>query len=396
MNMEIVQEQARLSGLVFLDQNKKNASPVPEWTTKEYTHAFLAMFLERRNDYAYVVVSHPGDTQNQTVVVFLGGHEGIISNGNDSAQTSSVVLWNVENEERREGPEMIQQRRALAAVVCGNNIYTIGGSPFTNPNSALDSIERISISELLLSNTMTSWKALGCRLSQSRKSAHAVTVQNRYIVVVGGYTNATTGQIPVSVLSPVDILDTEHPNQLTLIAGPCLSPPRQISGIAAIGSRVFVIAEKPKHGSFLYSVEYFDVHPSRADQTNRMGPIIESPPPMSWRLHTDMFWLSDDMDPPEMVRVGSCLVVVGGSDNLFATVLDTKRNKTWELPVPMETCFKSLFLSDGIACWSLSSYTAWTAFCREDHIGLMDKHTVLFQRLKGLSARDIASFSRIA
>ena len=276
-------------------------------------------------------------------------------------------LCNIENGEWYQGPEMIEERFGLVAVVCGGSVYALGGK--ANMRRTLDSIEWIPISDLLQSSSinnnegisMASWTALKCRLSTPRHNAGAVTAHDRFIVVAGGRNNY--GQ----KLSSVDIIDTHDPSQSVVIPGPCLNRPRELCEMATVGSRIFVlggervecILEEVK--CTIDTVEYWDFDPVYLDPSHRTITL------RSWTVQTDF---SQYGTCQAVARVGSCLLVAGefyahrwGSMNLncnSVVVLDTKRNKKWELSstaTDMNPQRKMVTLSNGILCFGIDRPT---------------------------------------
>ena len=84
----------------------------------------------------------------------------------------------------REGPALNDSRLDLAAVACNGHVYAIGGV-------GLDTMERIPISVLAqphyfnrYTKSLDQWTTLPCRLSCCGHGCVAVTVQDRYIVVL--------------------------------------------------------------------------------------------------------------------------------------------------------------------------------------------------------------------
>ena len=133
-----------------------------------------------------------------------------------------------------------------------------------------------------------------------------------HIVVMGGHNCGT-------VLKSVDIIDTSNE---TLIVGPNMNVPRVWCASAVVGHRIFVVG-----GS---TVEYLDFGtPSVNEERNdTLPPFISSF--SGWTTHSDLA-LSDPRLSCAVVNMGSCLVVAGGSHQTVE-VLDTKRNRVWNLP----------------------------------------------------------------
>ena len=366
--MEDVQEQARLSGLVL--GNNQDES---RWN-------FNKAGMRQRWRNALVVVNAPYNKKKEIMVV-LGGH---IYMGLDPDLTQAVLLLNSDGSEHKRGPKMNEGRAALAAVVCNGCVYAIGGW-------SRDSIERIEVSELLSSAYLnktekkTQWKTLQCRLSTGG-SCSAAVVQKRYIVV--GRTDCNGN---------VDILDTAQASQPFIFQGPSMNVPRIYFGMAAFGSRVYVIGGKKIIGpEELDSVEYLDL---LTDSGNDERDFEESTfaPSLSWKMHNNMV-LSVPRFRHSVVRVGSCLVVVGGrSDDRFSVenegdarvrsveVFDTKRNKVWRLPGMTKGLGEHLIAvadSNGIVYNETvvlgDELRPWQTF---ERLPLMDKNSAVYKRL---------------
>ena len=236
--MEDMKEQARLSGLVLGNNNQDEV----QWNIKEYE-------LGPRLDYESVVVHAPYD-KKEDVIVVLGG---LIPMRLYSEVTKTVSLLNSDGskyEQCPRGPSMNERRVGLAGVFCNGCVYAIGGLK-------RDSMERIQVSDLLSSaywnksQKETPWEKLKCRLSTTQRgSCSATVVQNRYIVIGRGHVNGS-----------VDIVDTVRASQPFIFQGPALNVPRSKYGMAAVGSRVYVIGGRKIIGrqEKLTSVEYLDL-----------------------------------------------------------------------------------------------------------------------------------------
>ena len=271
-----------------------------------------------RDEHATVVLDHP-DTDNdnnnkrQTVVV-LGGYQA------DQGSLDSILVLNVTAPDKhwREGPSMNKSHRGHAAVGCNGGVYVIGGY---NGRLYLDCIERIDVKDLLRSSSTSSttqespWTTLACRLSTGRFGCCAAVVHNRYIVVMGGSYNHR-------YLSSVDIIDTSND---AVIAGPSMTAPRQWCASAVIGHRIFVVGGRNENGQ-LDSVEYLDF--AEETQNDTLSTVISFS--SSWITHSDLV-LPNPRAYCAMVAVGSCLIVAGGSRQTVE-VLDTHRNRVWNLP----------------------------------------------------------------
>ena len=303
-------EQAWQSGLVLLDET-------PEWNSDDWSP------LEGgwRAGHSSVVLNHL-DTENETnnrgqTVVVLGGYQ------QGQGDVNSVLLLNLAdpNKQWREGPPMNKKRAGHATVACNGGVYVMGGRNTTS----LDCMEQIDVNDLLhpsltcISPHESHWTTLTCRLSTGRVGCCAVAVHNRYIVVIGGYN--------YRYLSSVDIIDT---NSHTVIAGPSMIVPRQWFASAVIGHRIFVVGGHNYNGH-LDSLEYLDyATPLDSDETKKETGSTFISFSSTWITHPDLV-LSNPRDSCAVVAVGSCLVVAGG-DTPTVEVLDTLRNRVWNLP----------------------------------------------------------------
>ena len=270
-----------------------------------------------RYRHATVVLNHPdtdGNDNNpkrQTVVV-LGGHQ------QGQGYTKSVLVLNLAdpNKQWREGPSMNKARYGHASVVCNGGVYVMGGY---NGNSSLDCIEQINATDLLQPSSTSSsskkshWTTLTCRLSTRRSGCCAVAIQNRYIVVMGGWN--------LGYLSSVDIIDTRNH---TVTPGPSMAVPRSFCASVVIGNRIFSVG-----GYTGRSVEYLEFSkPGDNEETKKeTGSTFNSFSP-TWTTHSHLV-LSNAPYSCTVVAVGSCLVVAGGRT---VEVLDTHFNRVWNLP----------------------------------------------------------------
>ena len=375
------QENARLSGLVFLTNDEGNHDDPPEW------HEFRTVLNERRSRHSCLVVRHADNSLRKTIVV-LGG-----MTGPQNETVNSVLLWNPENGNWCQGPSMIEARGELTAVVCGDNIYAMGGR--NSSGEVLNSIERISIQELLHSWTLmdssasnttatSAWQTFHCCLSKPRAGGKAVAVQDQYIVLAGG-----TSIVYEDPMDSVDIFDTHLPYLRFPFAGPCLNFPRDDCHMDIVQNRIFVI-----NPSWIRdndpSVEYLDFDPSCLDTTSRGVRSVELPSTsMSWKVHEDR--TISRLMAKAVVRVGSCLVLLWPGSVHDQTVFDTKRNISWQLPVAdsldlLDWPCIAVSLASGILCFDMSKSGP-----RGFRLGLVDKQSLLFHRLLNLSNGQIQS-----
>ena len=393
MNNTAWKEQARLSGLVVLRNDDDNINHEhPQWKAPEWLEGRPVM-IQNRYGHSHVVVRHPDNSQRETIVV-LGGSEYY-------NEVNSVLLWNAENGNCCQGPSMVEARSSLTAVVCGDNIYAIGG--YNSISKALNSIERISIHELLHSwtsidcsasktTTTLAWQPFHCCLSKPRADAKAVAVQDRYIVVAGGTSNAANRK--ASPTASVDIIDTHLPCLRCAFAGPRLNYPYPSFEMAIVQNRIFVIgslsydsAKQFERGG-ISVVDYLDFDPSWLDTTSRdMRSVELSSTSMSWKVHKDPTARGETV-----VRVGSCLLLCPwGTSKLL--VFDTKRSISWEFPGtdPLELYSPSMVaLTSGVVRFGISRLNGQDGvYC--SRVGLVDKQSLFFKRLLDLSDLQIQS-----
>ena len=310
-----LKEQAWQSGLVLSNETaewNQNDWPPLVGGAREYHTSVVLNHLDTDKD---------SNSKRQTVVV-LGGYQA------DPGSLDSVLLLNLADPDMqwREGPPMNKSREGHAAVVCNGGIYVIGGFNI----GSLDCMERIDAKDILQLSLTTSstheiqWTTLTCRLSTQRRGCCAVAVHSRYIVLMGGY----NGGYNDGLLSSVDILDTRNH---IITAGPSMTVPRQYCASAVIGHRIFVVGGWNERGN-LDAVEYLDyTTPCDSDETKKETGSTFISSSSTWITHSALR-LSNARSSCAMVAVGSCLVVAGGWRNSTVEVLDTHRNRVWNLP----------------------------------------------------------------
>ena len=303
-----MQEQARLSGLEFLD----DSSLEPQWsTTREEYPPLLGGW---RFGHASLVVDH--DNEEQSIVVLGGGTKG-------KSTTDSVIVWDSSTKQWRQGPSLNEERNYLAAVTCNGKVYAIGGS---NGGHNLDTIESIDVASLL-ANTESGnrhWNTLSCRLSTSRYACAAVVVHDRYIVIMGGFNGS-------KFLSTVEVLDTLQ-NKIVPLSGLTMNSPRSRFGAAVVGNSIYAVGGK-NNGNKLDSVEVltFNVDvDSIGDASTVFGKSS------SWTMSKDLV-LSKGRYGHAVAKIGNCVVVAGGYGIDGARinsveVLDPYRHVVWHLP----------------------------------------------------------------
>ena len=359
-----IQQQALLSGLTFAECKDKTSTP--QWQSSD----FPPLRGGWPRFYASVVVKDPGNDQEE-IVVILGGTEWRIPNGLNSVH---LLMIGKEDKEWHEGPVMNEVRQDPAAVVCNGSVYAIGG---WNGSSALDTMERISITDLIrpssTSNSTTAWTTLDCRLSAERERCAAVVVHERFIVVAGGWNFD-------HAVSSVDIVDTASNSQCSVSVGPSLREGRMRFGMAVIGQRIYVVGGY-QHCLRRSAVEYLEFD-DRLNDTSTSEPSVFQTA-MSWQTHKGLF-LDITRCDHAVVKVRSCLVIVGGwcQGGVYGwsvEVVDTQRTMIWKLPYIQRgtTCpFKILALSDGILVIGGNKKKAFS-----EKLSLVDKNSGVFTRM---------------
>ena len=331
MTTNILRELAQFSRLAFTDGDDIQEEPC--WWPSEWPYIPGG---GGRQQHATVVVDHPDQSQGQMVIV-LGGQ------GDYCEDLDSVLLLNVEDHKKgwREARARMNEPRSLfAAVVCNGHVYAIGGENDESHEYTLSSIERIGIRDLVdssfaINKKNQTWTTLECRLSNETSGCAAAVVHDRFIVVAGGEYR--------DIFSSVDIIDTCSKSQCSVISGPPMNVARTCFGMAVVGSRIYIVGGRgvnygrEKHDPCyknLGSVEYLEFDDWLTEGPPSATPML--PSTKSWKIHKDLVLYSPRFNHG-MVRVGSCLVVVGGATSDFdsllsAEVLDTHDNFVWELP----------------------------------------------------------------
>ena len=363
-----VSEHARLSGLVLGSNQEESAS----WTRNDQD------WLPRKLCDHASVVAHPPYNNKEESIVVVGGLDQ-----QDKATNSVLLLNAAEGSNCRhwiEGPAMNEARSSLAAVVCNGSVYAIGGKH--DRFSVLNTIERIDIIHLLSPKKCDKenpWFTLTSQLSKAREYFSAAAIHNRYIVVAGGWS------IDVGALASVEIIDTVQESQPHVFPGPPLNVPRVFFGMTVIGSCMYVVgglSHDLLEAEAFKSVEYLKLSDSRGEGTNNNATSM-FPSSLSWAIHEDLA-LNEPRCGHAVARVGSCLVVSGGSPSTShpsaqsVEIMDTKRNKVWKL-IPEMTVPRiwhtMVSISTGIFCISGSGVNAY------EQLSLMDQNSVVFRKL---------------
>ena len=345
-----MQEQIELSGLEIMSSlsssSSSSSSSQLQWNS---TNQWSPLLGGGRTFQACVTIvsGNENDAGGQTIVV-IGGE---MQRGE---YTNSVFVWDPSTMAWRNGPSLNDRRSDLVAVVCRDKVYAIGG--FVDDNNyhgytTLDTIDSIQVSSLLeATETLrmtrqnnSQWTRLECRLSSPRRQCAAVAVQNRYIVILGGVNGMRQD------LSSVDIMDTAPPHnnnnnsngEPMIVAGPSMYSTRSYFGAAVVDNRIFVVAgsvnDRP---STLVESLMFQQQPQDKDKdhTNSNRNVTCTFPNSSWRKEPHLR-LPIPQISHAVSKVGSCLVVAGGSCNNHGSwahtsveVLDVQRGIVWSLP----------------------------------------------------------------
>ena len=348
-NTMTMQEQIELSGLEImsslssLSSSSSSLSSQLQWNS---TNQWSPLLGGGREYQACVTIEscNENGAGGQTIVVIGGRMQRHL-------YTNSVIVWDPSTKSWRNGPSLNDKRRSLVAVVCRDKVYAIGGWGGDNNDdyynyTTLDTMESIQVSSLLetMETSMTTrqnnnqWTRLQCRLSSPRYECAAVVVHNRYIVILGGRNRM--GQD----LSSVVIMDTAPPHknndngEPTIVAGPSMNLARYAFGAAVVDNRIFVVGGWVNYTPST-SVEslLLQQQPQDKDHTNSNSNVSWTLPNSSWRTEPHLN-LSSPRGSHAVAKVGSCLVVAGGSCNNHGSssnsvdVLDVQRGIVWSLP----------------------------------------------------------------
>ena len=299
-----MQEQARLSGLEFLD----DSSLEPQWTTTREEYKPLWGGLRCRH--ASVVVDHDNEVQS---IVVMGGET------KDHPYSDSVIVWDSSTKQWRQGPSLNEERDCFAAETCNGKVYVIGGE---NDCDILDTIECIDVASLMTISDSSScqWKTLSCRLSTARKGCAAVVVHDRYIVIMGGYNGS-------KYLSTVEVLDTLQ-NKIVPLSGLTMNSPRGDFGAAVVGNSIYAIGGKDNNKNSLDSVEVLTFN-ADVDSIGDASTVFGKS--SSWTMSKDLV-LSKGRYGHGVAKIGNCVVVAGGCGINSVEVLDPYRHVVWLLP----------------------------------------------------------------
>ena len=299
-----MQEQARLSGLEFLD----HSSLEPQWSTTR--EEYPPLLEGGRRGHASVVVENDNELQS---IVVLGGE----TKGN--LPTDSVIVWDSSTKQWRQGPSLNEKRRYHAAETCNGKVYVIGGR---NGFQYLDTIESIDVASLLAISDSSNchWQNFSCRLSTARRGCAAVVVHDRYVVIMGGFSGR-------KYLSTVEVLDTLQ-NKIVPLSGLTMNSPRGDFGAAVVGNSIYVVGGRNNDGEKLDSVEVLTFNVD-VDRTGDASTLFGKS--SSWIMSKDLV-LSMGRQGHGVAKIGNCVVVAGGCGINSVEVLDPYRHVVWLLP----------------------------------------------------------------
>ena len=283
--------------------------------------------------------NHASVSLNDHMVAVLGGRT-------DEDKTMNLVsLLDLSSQRWLDGPKMNEDRRNLAAVVCNDYIYAIGG---TNESCLqLDTLERIPISSLTrnsaniskdMRNNNTSndesiqgscWEPMNVRLAFGRSLCAAVAVHNRFVVVMGGIDCCAVEVIDTMAASLTSDC-TEAAAVVSITRGPDMTSPLRDMGAVVYNNQILVVGgtrNRPFPAS--KTVESIDI-------TSSPSSASLFPSSSSWIVRSDHS-LSIPRHGHAVCLVGTCAVVAGGWDDhsrcmRSVEVLDLQQNVSWKLP----------------------------------------------------------------
>ncbi|KAL7555719.1 hypothetical protein ACA910_009883 [Epithemia clementina (nom. ined.)] len=190
------------------------------------------------------------------------------------------------------------------------------------------------------------WTTVNRRLMCPRIACAAAAVQNRFIVVMGGW-NAHD-----RALSSVEIVDTTNYNRHTTVPGPRMNLCRAGFGIATLGDQLWAIGGRTSpidnagfhgfHTSHSGNVEFLNLAClNEATSTDSVHSLFAQ---LSWRERSDLTLLHERAHHAATSVGGCCLMVAGGSCsrsdrnntrtafNRAVEVLDPQNGLVWSLP----------------------------------------------------------------
>ena len=169
------------------------------------------------------------------------------------------------------------------------------------------------------SSSKTLWTKLNCKLTEPREACAAVSLFDRYIVVLGGRSSSSKGTDNSNhlILCTVDIVDTVFE---TVYPGPRLDEPRWRFGAAVLHSSIHVVggSNGRQKLSSVQTLQCYDPHHSNTTGATRTSGSLSdllfgSSPQWTTRPELALNRRGEGGRSGHAVtRLGSCLVVVGG------------------------------------------------------------------------------------
>lgn len=278
-----------------------------------------------RKDHATVLWTN----NDITGVAFIGGsfYGSHHYSTHDSAGVFfSFKFFDVDSDHKwQKGPALNVARVQTGAALCNGYVYAVGGY-------GLDTIERIPVAQLFDADRNNSWTVLPACLSEPRSGCAAVTVHDRYIVVMGGRNHN-------GALSSVDVIDTMkqaatnannnphtdiHYSLVTVSAGPSMRAPRHNPGATVLDGRIWVV------GGYEGTVEYLQY-----ESVQNNNGISQSIFASDWRMRQDLS-LPTGLDRNSVALLGQCVIVTGAAPNsscqLSVHLLDPQRGVVVQMP----------------------------------------------------------------
>ena len=142
-----MQEKIELSGLEIMSSlSLSSSSPSSSQLQWNSTNQWSPLLGGGRAYQACVTIvsGNENGSGGQTIVVIGGRIQSVF-------YTNSVIVWDPSTKRWRNGPRLNDKRHDLAAVVCRDKVYAIGGFSGDNNynDTTLDTIESIQVSSLL-------------------------------------------------------------------------------------------------------------------------------------------------------------------------------------------------------------------------------------------------------
>ena len=288
-----------------------------------------------------------------TLVLLLGGYQ------EGAATASTVVLDPAKRQFVRAGPSMTQARTNFATVRCGGGaaaaaLYAIGGM---NGTASLDTLEYLTVdytalvtggamtdAMVLNSSAMMSddqsvashkstgtttahdpslsssaatpvWTRLFCRLSMPRSGCAAVSVHNRYIIVMGGgaQNDCSVDIVDTHLARDQELSSGGTSNLAAVVPGPPMSIDRRRFGAAVVGNEIWIVGGRREDNTCTNSVASLEFHATPPPKRNK-DPFRALFASFAWKERPDLS-LPVARCGHGLTVLGHCLVVAGGEDN---------------------------------------------------------------------------------